>query len=1712
LKLPVNLNLMKTNIVFNLCLALCLIVSIVCFNTRTMGQNPCGNFAGNPQPMQYLCSGSPAVGPAIEAIIAPNSILKYYLHDGNISNFIDENQTGLFFNNTGSYPTNMQLYISSAVGSLVNDVVDFDDPCTDIQLPGSPVVFLDPITINHEFECNNTSVDVNYMVNGGYPAYISSTFTIQGSTNNITNVAVNNSFNLLPLNDTYILFAEDEKGCKASITQNYECEEIQIEGLDLAIQKRLASGQSNVVTPGSIVTFTIEVINQGSIPVSQISLVDYIPTGLTLNDNNWIQIGQNAEVLLTTTPPPFLPGTFFTFDISFTVDANVSTTSITNTAEISFIRLQNGDVVYTDDDSTFDIINNNDGTPVNDAVDDPNDEDDHDIETITIDIETCAGVAGNMPTDTIFACDEETASAVQTGSTPAPGDEELYILHTNSTNTPGTIIDSNNTGNFANPNDDCTTLYISYVFGPDDGSGSPDLDNNCTVILPGTPVVWTPPITINSFENCDTETEMYTISYDVNGGFAACGNSKLSVTGDVNPVVATPGQTYDNMTNFGNNSTYTITVTDIKGCTNSVVKGPVICEDANPCDSSPGTMPADILFGCADAQISSSETGSQLGGNDVDLYVLHDNATSTINNIISSNTTGNFNDPQLSCDMLYISYVLGPDDGTGKPNLTSPCTYVLSGTPVIWASPVSITTEIDCDETAEMFTYDYTVTGGFPACNSSSFTMSGDVNLTTASEGTTYTNSTELNNGDSYSITATDEQGCIATFSSNAIVCESTNTCENEAGTMPSTQLEACANASLSSTQNGSSLASADVDIYYLHDNPTGLGNIISSDDSGTFSDPSMYCTTLYISYVFGPDDGNGVPDINNPCTKILNGTPVLWLPEVTLSSTAQCETGANQYLISYTIAGGASDCNPSAEFSLTGTVTGNNIMAGNNTHPNIIDGGTSYQITVTDEYNCSASYNSELIDCLIDLPFCGNTPGEMQAADNPMACAESTITATQTGAYLFSDYIGAYYLHTNANTTLGTVIDSNNTGTFSNPNMPCTTLYISFVFGPDDGNGNILLDDDCTFVLQGTPVIWGEPLSLATIENCNQSTGMYTIDLSIGGGFAACDNTIKYNVSGDITLNGVDADIYTSNSFSGDTSYSITLADGNNCVTTYDSGLITCNVVCGNFEGTPNEAQILCENEISNGGLNDVVVSPGSTLVYVLHNGLNMLDTIYAVNSDGSFLNDGTYPVNHQLYISTIIGQIANNDSIPDMSDDCTAIGLPGTPVVFLTDISITTDIMCEAGEATITYVPNGGHPAFDNSLSYTITGSDNATVLFRDTTTFTDTSGSFTLTATDGLGCSSTISELTECEDGSGMCLSQIGSQPIDAFILCDGDQVDASSEGFLVQQDATLVYVLHDGNTNLGAIEDINSTGIFTNSGIYPTDTQFYIAAMIGVLSPAGVPDLNDDCTRSNFPGTPVTFLKPLSIEQNYLCEVNGTATVTFTINGGTGNYSITGSYTGSATAGEMVSFSNPIGNTMYVLEVTDSNGCKKTEEQMYDECIPSCTNKTGIVSQEAVFLCADNSFEFSVDSALVQEDYTLVYALHDGENMLGTVANFSTNGSIINDGSYDPNTQYFVSPLISTLLGGEPNLNDPCLFVGLPGRPVRFFSPFTIDYTVECSGKPSAEYNVIFSITGGAPATTEAEDKYFITGFFGREAIMNEVVTSPPRVESELPGYG
>lgn len=178
----------------------------------------------------------------------------------------------------------------------------------------------------------------------------------------------------------------NEDGKNGGDEDDHDIEEITIEEtpvFDLALRKTVKAGQKTVFKPGDEVIFNITVFNQGNVDATDIDLVDYIPAGLTLNDANWVLDGSKARWLGAI--PSLAAGAEATVSITFTLNNDVTGEVIINTAEISGAKNDKG---LDDIDSTPDDTKDNDGTVKNDEINEDGkkggDEDDHDIEPISV--------------------------------------------------------------------------------------------------------------------------------------------------------------------------------------------------------------------------------------------------------------------------------------------------------------------------------------------------------------------------------------------------------------------------------------------------------------------------------------------------------------------------------------------------------------------------------------------------------------------------------------------------------------------------------------------------------------------------------------------------------------------------------------------------------------------------------------------------------------------------------------------------------------------------------------------------------------------------------------------------------------------------------------------------------------------------------------------------------------------------------------------------------------------------------------------------------------------------------------------------------------------------------------------------------------------------------------------------------------------------------
>ncbi|MCB0555640.1 MAG: DUF11 domain-containing protein, partial [Phaeodactylibacter sp.] len=249
----------------------------------------------------------------------------------------------------------------------------------------------------------STSVDITFTIQAGFTG------------SSITNFAeINSASNIPGLND---VDSTPGNGAAGANEDDYDNALIlvtpaPIPDFDLALTKQLNTAVTpGPFSPGSAVTFSITVYNQGDVPAYNVEITDYIPTGLALSGSGWVQSGSTATRVI---PGPIAAnGGQATVDISFVINAGFTGPSITNYAEISAADDDTvvGNTPPVDVDSHYDNNNTNDAggqpnSPADNAITGDGtgqpgsglaatDEDDHDPAFIYVNIGNCDGqIAG----------------------------------------------------------------------------------------------------------------------------------------------------------------------------------------------------------------------------------------------------------------------------------------------------------------------------------------------------------------------------------------------------------------------------------------------------------------------------------------------------------------------------------------------------------------------------------------------------------------------------------------------------------------------------------------------------------------------------------------------------------------------------------------------------------------------------------------------------------------------------------------------------------------------------------------------------------------------------------------------------------------------------------------------------------------------------------------------------------------------------------------------------------------------------------------------------------------------------------------------------------------------------------------------------------------------------------------------------------------------
>ena len=602
------------------------------------------------------------------------------------------------------------------------------------------------------------------------------------------------------------------------------------------------------------------------------------------------------------------------------------------------------------------------------------------------------------------------------------------------------------------------TYYVSSVVGNDDGTGFPVLDSSldpCLSVSPGQEVIFYQ----------ETDASLSAPAY-VCPGESANITFNFSAPGTYNVEYTIDGVTEDLN---GISDGHTVTISPTVSTTYSLVQvnntGLPFCTGfIDPATASvtvdiasPPTVTTET-FSCNQQNTTYQVSFDINGGNATSYAVLGGSGTITGNTFTS--------DPIPSGN----TYSFEVTDNTCGPNVMVTGDYTCSCVTTV-GTMQSVTSHI-CESASVTGTYDNTLEVqeaddalGFVLHTNSNNTL-GTVMMSSATPnfsfgtplqyGVTYYLSAVVGNDDGTGFPVLDPalDVCLKVAPGQPVVFYQ----ETEASL--SAPLYACEGESAEIVFNFT--APGTYNVEYTIDGVTADLTGISDGHILTIN------PTAQVTYSLVQVNNTGLPfctGIVDPATATV--TVDIASPPTVENEATDCDDQNAFYTVSFDIIGGNA-----ASYTVTGgpgapgTITGNTFLSG------LIPAGNAYNFEVSDN-TCGPNVmvtGMQACDCAASV-------GVMQTVPSHV-CESASVTGVydNTSEILEADDAFGYVLHTNSGTTLGTVMMTGTTPTFSfaPPLVFGETYYISAVVGNDDGTGFPVLAqalDACLQVSPGQPV-----------------------------------------------------------------------------------------------------------------------------------------------------------------------------------------------------------------------------------------------------------------------------------------------------------------------------------------------------------------------------------------------------------------------------------------------------------------------------------------------------------------------------------------------------------------------------------------------------------------------------------------------------------------
>lgn len=775
----------------------------------------------------------------------------------------------------------------------------------------------------------------------------------------------------------------------------------------------------------------------------------------------------------------------------------------------------------------------------------------------------------------------------------------------------------------------------------------------------------------------------------------------------------------------------------------------------------------------------------------------------------------------------------------------------------------------------------------------------------------------------------------------------------------------------------------------------SGTWSQVSGPGSSAFANSNAFSTSVTVStfgvYLFDWVEEFASCSNNDQVTIDFNDSPVAG------QTVPTCDATQTNYTITFPITGGTPGYS-----AIGGTVAGSSFTS------NPIPSGTAYSFTITDANGCTSAAISGNHNCQ-----CATNAGTMMLT--PLsACENENVTATHNGnETLDGDDTGAFYLHNNSGTTLGTVYGQNNTGVFGfQPGMTYGNIYyISFVAGNNMG-GFPELTDPCLSVSQGEPVVFYQNptanagpdaatcgLVLDLAANAGPGFGTWTVTSAPAGGTLTFSN----NQSG---TSSITADL------PGSYMLNWTL-DNNGCA---DNDQVT--VV---FNQNPMNGQI---TKVCDGAQEFYTVSfPITTGAspFVVPGG-----TVTAGVFTSNPIASGT------PYSFTITDGNGCTSNLISGNHNCLCASNAGT-------MELQTLTACEGQTVAAQHFPNAVLDA--NDIGSYVIHEGNGTTLVNPIAQ--NATGVFGFQAGMVYGQTYYVSfvvgnNVAGIPDVNDPCLSVAQGQPVRFF------QNPVANAGADMETCGLQVTLSGQSSTFQGSW--MVSAGPAGNVPVFSSGTAAnsdFSANLYGAYTLVWNLD-NNGCMASDEVVVHLNESPQSGILVKDCDAANENYTVVFPITGGVAPFTVPG----GTVSGNTFTSNSIANNAPYSFTITDGNGCTSTLISGSYNC--NCATNAGTMNLQQLTACAGASITVTGNG---DENFDAndigSYILHEGSgNVIVNPISQNTTGVFDFQSGMVYGQQYFVSFVAGNNQAGLPDPTDPCFSVA-PGQPIIFYQNATPD---------------------------------------------------------------